>query len=77
MVPDLRERLADRLDMVAPLPLCSSPPNTRDQLRGAHDLTLGHDYRADYGAFTRYQPPLVCCIALFAGSVIPLQVIRL
>src|SRR5512147_2234342 len=33
-------------------------PNTRDQLRGAHD-------RADEGASIRVQPPLVSCIALF------------
>jgi hypothetical protein len=41
------------------------PSNTRDQLRGAHDLALAHDERADHGASTRLQPPLVSCIALF------------
>jgi hypothetical protein len=45
----------------------SCPPNTRDQLRGAHDLTLVPDDRADHNASTRLQPPLVSCIALFDG----------
>jgi hypothetical protein len=38
--------------------------NTRDQLRGAHDLALVHDDLADDDASTRLQPPLVSCIAL-------------
>jgi len=45
------------------------PSNTRDQLRGAHDLTLVHDDRADNDASTRLQPPLVSCIALFDAAV--------
>jgi hypothetical protein len=43
-------------------------PNTRDQLRGAHDLTLVHDDRSDDDAPTRIQPPLVSCIALFGSA---------
>jgi hypothetical protein len=46
------------------------PPNTRDQLRGAHDLALVHDERADHDAPIRLQPPLVSCIALFGGSLV-------
>jgi hypothetical protein len=39
------------------------PPNTADQLRGAHDPALVHDELADHGASTRLQPPLVsACI---------------
>ena len=41
------------------------PQNTRDQLRGAHDLALVHHDPADQDASTRIQPPLVSCIALF------------
>ena len=51
--------------------------NTRDQLRGAHDLALIHDDRADHDASARIQPPLVSCIALFAGLVIPSEVVGL
>jgi len=47
----------------------SGPPNTRDQLRGAHDLALLPDDRADHNAPTRLPPPLVSCIALLGGSV--------
>jgi hypothetical protein len=44
--------------------------NTRDQLRGAHDLALVYDDRADHGAATRLQPPLVSsCIALLGGPI--------
>ena len=46
------------------------PPNTRDQLRGVHDLTLVHDDRADHGATIRLQPPLVTWTALFDGASI-------
>jgi hypothetical protein len=49
----------------------SYPSNTRDQLRGAHDLALVHDERADDDASTRLQPPLVSCIALFDSTVRP------
>ena len=52
----------------AALPISDCPPNTRDQLRGAHDLTLVHDERAEYGASTRLQPPLVSCIALLGDA---------
>jgi hypothetical protein len=49
----------------------SRPPNTRDQLRGAHDLALVLGERvADDDASTRIQPPLVSCIALFGGTFI-------
>jgi hypothetical protein len=50
------------------IPGCLS--NTRDQLRGVHDLALVHDDRADRAASTRLQPPLVSCIALFCGGAI-------
>ncbi len=52
-------------------PLLSSLPNTRDQLRGAHDLALVHDDRADHYAPIRLQPPLVSCIALFDSWFTP------
>jgi hypothetical protein len=45
------------------------PSNTRDQLRGAHDLALVHDdLVSDDDAPTRLQPPLVSCIALLDGA---------
>ena len=47
------------------------PSNTRDQLRGAHDLTLVHDERSDKGAAICLQPPLVSCIALFDSAPQP------
>ncbi len=47
------------------------PDNTRDQLRGAHDLALVHDDRADDDAPMRFQPPLVSCIALFGNVARP------
>ncbi len=47
----------------------SCPPNTRDQLRRAHDLTLAHDgLVADDDAPIRIQPPFVSCITLFDGA---------
>jgi hypothetical protein len=42
-------------------------PNTRDQLRSAHDHTHTHDERADESATTRLQPRFVSCIALFGS----------
>jgi hypothetical protein len=51
-------------------------PNTRDQLRGAHDLALVHNDRATHGASTRLQPPLVSCIALLARSLISREALR-
>ena len=45
----------------------SCPPNTRDQLRRAHGLTLVHDDPADDDAPIRIQPPFVSCITLFGG----------
>jgi hypothetical protein len=45
------------------------PSNTRDQLRGAHDLTIAHDERSDDGATIRLRPPFVSCIALFGNAV--------
>jgi geranylgeranyl pyrophosphate synthase len=58
--------------MARSLPPTKGGSNTRDQLRGAHDLTLVHDDVADDDAFTRLQPPLVSCIALFGNAVHPL-----
>ena len=53
-----------------------SPHDTRDQLRGAHDRALVHDDRADHGASTRLQPPLVSCIALFGGAPRALRAVK-
>jgi hypothetical protein len=55
----------------------SCPQNTRDQLRGVHDLTLEHDDGADDSASTRVQPPLVSCIALFDSSLDPASALML
>jgi hypothetical protein len=48
------------------------PSNTRDQLRGAHDLALVHDDLTDEHVAIRVQPPLVSCIALFDCAPRPL-----
>ncbi len=65
-------RAKESSDYVAgsPFPslLLTRPSNTRDQLRGVHDPTLVHADRADHGASTRLQPPLVSCIALLGGT---------
>jgi hypothetical protein len=63
-MPDLVTRLSPTLFRTR-----ARPPNTRDQLRGVHDLTLEHDDGADDSAPTRFQPPLVSCIALFGGAI--------
>jgi hypothetical protein len=61
-----------QLDPAGTLSVPRSPyeaSNTRDQLRGAHDLALVHDDPVgDDDASTRPQPPLVSCIALFGGA---------
>jgi hypothetical protein len=58
---------------VGPPPSSTGLSNTRDQLRGAHDLTLVHDDSADEDAPTRLQPPLVSCIALLGGLMAPAE----